>query len=164
MIGSLRKHLGVGRRSRRSVIVVAWLCFLIAAMPCFSVAAGSCCPDGADTKEAAQHNAVTEHAPCASRGHDGAAKTSDTEPAPAEHEGGCLTQGADPCCDLALPTLEDRSPKTPAKLADLGAELPFHVADLATAPLRRGVPPATGPPTGPWPSCPLRTAFCTYLI
>jgi hypothetical protein len=147
------------------VIAVAWLCFLIAAMPCMTAFA-ACCPANPEFENGVhdQHAAHAHHDSGASASnapsHDPA---HNPEPASGQPGHDC---GADAggCCDEALPTLEDRSPKPlPSALeagliatTDFGGESEFRD--------RSRQEHATGPPARLRPHPRAHLEHCSFLI
>ena len=58
----------------------------------------------------------------------------------------CLDLVLDPCCDEPVPTLEDRTPKTPAKAVDVAPPLTETPSGSLLLAARVRISPATGPP------------------
>ena len=116
-------------------MAVAWLCFMIAALPCAATTADSCCPDTGTEDAHAGHGmnpgGMMDHA-----GHAMASPVDET----------CLDQLGDPCCDEPVPTLEDRTPKTPLKAVDLASPLITTTSGSLLLADRVRFSPATGPP------------------
>lgn len=164
MIVHVRRSLFAGRRRRRGLLVAGWLSLIVAFLPCALSASVTCCPptDPAAPGDVHDHGGPTidgsAHASAHDAHHDrGQASTPD------RHGGDCWTRAEGACCDPATPTLEDRTPKTPAKIVDLpAATTPASIALARQAP-RGGLYAATGPPV---PSrAPARLSlYCRWLI
>lgn len=169
MIRGLRHGLGLGRRSRRSLVFVGWLCFMVAAVPCVASTAAACCPvDGA--KDHAEAHDFLSHSPAPEPvagihavpgGHE-THGDHDTAPPAKGTTDGCHTQLADECCENPTPTLEDRTPKPLAKVLDLVASSTEPARLTVATGQRTRIHPTTGPPgtdIGPRRHC----VLCTWL-
>ncbi|MEE4175667.1 MAG: hypothetical protein V2I57_15585 [Xanthomonadales bacterium] len=151
------------------MIAITWLCFLIAAMPCMTAWA-ACCPMGTSTGSgpdsisgdlteagAHGHHGASPHA-----GHHGDPSRHDrSASAPADHD--CGDSGGT-CCDEALPTLEDRSPRPLPSAGEAGliAAMDFDaVSGMRNQP---GEEHATGPPSHLRPHPRTHLEHCSFLI
>lgn len=171
MLTRIRKHLGLGRRSRRSVIALTWLCFLMAAMPCITAWAACCPMTAADNGSQAAHqqgdhagaDAHAHHAGSDHGSHPVDPLLGDTSAdLPEIHA--CGDSGGN-CCDEALPTLEDRSPKPLPSAADAGLAVVAvfdDEADNAQACARETQ--ATGPPAHQRSHPRTHLEHCSFLI
>ena len=139
--------MGLGRRSRRSVIAVTWLCFLVAAMPCMTAWA-ACCPSNpseivdSDSNPHAGHSHHENPAPSGHEMHGGDSGLQSASPDDS-HDCGAI---ASTCCDEAVPTLEDRSPKPLPTAGDAGLSASLETAPGIDARTQEQHEQATGPP------------------
>jgi len=142
------------RPPRYLVVVAAWLCLCISALPCALAAPPDCCPDrpAPETLDHSDHD--HGHHP-----NPGSGASSGME----GHD--CLLLEGGACCDAQALILEDRSPKLPDKSPmDLTGLATDSWAD-ATACTTRVHAPAMGPPPGAHPGHARRLALlCSYLI
>jgi hypothetical protein len=130
------------------VSTVVWLCFLVAAMPCMTAWA-ACCPPGPDTGHEAPHGQHAAHAH-----HEAGAVASHSHthdpaqaPEPASGQPGHdCGASAGACCDEALPTLEDRSPKPLPSALEAGLTASTDRILEADTRFRASPERATGPP------------------
>lgn len=149
------------------MVLLGWLCFTLAALPCAAATADVCCPGQGAGHHSSSHDAEGASAHAAHGHGPGGPGHADGGHGDGTHAGPTPTCGAqsdDGCCDPAVPTMEDRNPPVPAKVADLAdfdtrmAALPDRPGSLAL--LRR----STGPPGMLCDGAPRRHAlFCTYL-
>ncbi len=171
MLHSLRRQLGLNRRSRRSVAVVAWLCFLLFALPCAAAPTAACCPgtgSGAVHADADTHgehgghggHGDHDHPQVDHGGHDH--DTGDDRRIAADTAHDC-SAGED-CCDTTPPTLEDRSPKTPHKPADSAISLATAVMQIGVVHSSRHSRHTTGPPRTHRDAPPTHLEHCRFLI
>lgn len=144
----LRQHMGLGKRSRHSVIATAWLCFLIAATPCLTAWATACCPSTPQVtgdSEPHSHGAQGHHGDTAHTVHDMALGERNQEPGDAQLAHDCGAS-AGSCCDEALPTLEERSPKPLPTAGDAGLSASLEVPPRIGTQTPGHRKQATGPP------------------
>lgn len=163
MLQRLRHHLGLGRRSRRSLSAIAWLCFLVAAMPCMTAWA-ACCPPTPEPGEGvhAQHAAHTHGDSGAIQGHShDLAKNPGDESGQPDHD--CAASAGN-CCDEVLPTLEDRSPKPLPSPVEAGLVASTDPVTEGKAHFRPSPEHATGPPGHLRPHPRTHLEHCSFLI
>ena len=173
MLSVFRQQLGLGKRSRRSVIAVTWLCLLVATMPC-AAAVAACCPTptGTDHHESPSSRSEQDAHGGSHAHHDGSSahgpQGETSTPLSHAHDKGlaghdCSAADGE-CCDQAPPPLEDRSPKPVPKAGDVGLAAAQADETLNGARLQRQRQPATGPP-GRYRSHPrTHLEFCSFLI
>ena len=171
MLSSLRRQLGLNRRSRRSVASVSWLCFMLFTLPCVAAPTATCCPESG-------FSAAAEDTAGEDEGHNGHG----TQDRPHHDHGGPVHGGgtdsghgfasqavnhdcveANDCCDTSPPTLEDRSPKPPHKPVDAIATHAVSTTEtLASASFLS--PSSTGPPRTFREAPPPHLELCRFLI
>jgi hypothetical protein len=147
------------------VSAISWLCFLVAAMPCMTAWA-ACCPANPEPGNGV-HDQHAAHAHHDSGPTAGLAQANDPPHHP-EPEGGQPGHdcGADAgaCCDEALPTLEDRSPKPLPSALEAGLVASMDRI-LETETRFRATPEqATGPPGHLRPHPRPHLEHCSFLI
>ncbi|NRB70390.1 MAG: hypothetical protein HRU51_00600 [Xanthomonadales bacterium] len=147
MINRLRQQLAVKGRPRPAFIALLCLCFMIAAMPCGAAFDSACCPP---MPAAATADAHAMHHGAASSQHQthGDHGTHHASMAHSETSAGtlpCWASMGDACCEQSLPTLDDRSPKTPERSDSGPLWTPLSFL-LTTAEARHSGYRATGPP------------------
>ncbi len=151
MINRLRQHLAAKKRPRPAFIAMLCLCFMIAAMPCGAAFDNACCPPmpapAAADAHAMHHGAASsQHQTHGDHGtHHASMAYNEASAATLP----CWASMADNCCEQSLPTLDERSPKTPER-PDLGPLWTSLTFLLTTAEARHSDYRATGPPPLNW--------------
>ncbi len=147
------------------MVLLGWLCFTLAAMPCTAAIGAPCCPgnaiDGHAIGHAPDHAPVTGHDPAVS---DDCDPTRPADPAGTGHPGeSCFTLVSGGCCAAVTPTLEDRSPPIPGKHLDIAHPAIVWAVPAASRSIAFAGHSGAGPPPDN-PGAPRRHAFlCTFL-